>query len=94
MNLWVSYRTENKLSVYAIITLGECRMLAKHEVKSDGMPPKKISSFIRPVKDELGLHIPSTYIINCKKMYIGQTDRSTETRMKEHHWHIQPGQPE
>jgi hypothetical protein len=65
-------------------------MLAKHNVKSAGRPPKKISSFIRPVKDDLGLQIPSTYIIE----YIGQIDRSTETRMKEHHWHIQPGQPE
>jgi hypothetical protein len=63
-------------------------MLAKHNVKNAGMPPKKISSFIRPAKDEMGLQIPNTYIIECRQVYIGQTDRSTETRMKEHYWHI------
>jgi hypothetical protein len=41
-------------------------MLAKHNVKSADMPPNKISSFIRPVKDDLGLQIPGTYIIECK----------------------------
>ena len=69
-------------------------MLAKHNVKIAGMPDKKISSFVRPVKDDLGMKIPSTYIIECKQVYIGQIDRSTETRVKEHHWHIQPWQPE
>jgi hypothetical protein len=67
-------------------------MLAKH-VKSAGMTPKTISSFIRPVKDEMGLHIPSTHIIECRQVYIGQTDRSTETRKKEHYCHIQQRDP-
>jgi hypothetical protein len=69
-------------------------MPGKHNVRSAGMPPKKISSFIPPVKYDLGLLTPSTYIIECKQMYISdRPSRSTQTRMKEHYWHIQPGQP-
>ena len=50
-------------------------MLAKHNAKSVGMTSKKIPSFIRPVKNDQGLQTPSTYIIECKQVYIGQTDR-------------------
>jgi len=46
-------------------------MLAKHNVKSVGMTSKKISSFIRPVKNDLGLQTPITYIIECEQVYIG-----------------------
>jgi hypothetical protein len=51
-----------------------------------GLPPKKVSSFIRPVKDNLGLRTPGVYRnpCECGKVYVGQTGRSVDTRLKEH----------
>jgi hypothetical protein len=71
-------------------------MLAKHNIRSVGLPPKKISNFLRPVKDDLGLRTPGVYGIpcDCGQVYIRQTGRSIETRIKEHHGHISLGHPE
>lgn len=65
------------------------RMLAKHN-KNIGMPPRKISRFFRPVKDDMGLQTPGVYSIpyECGLVYIGQTGGSIKTRLKEYHWHI------
>jgi hypothetical protein len=43
--------------------------------------PMKISRFLLPVKDDLGLRNPSVYSIPCEcgQVYIGQTGRSIET---------------
>jgi hypothetical protein len=66
-------------------------MPAKH-VKSDGLPPRKISSFFPPSKEGLGVRMPAvyTYSIPCEsgQVDIGQTGRSIDTRIKEHHQHI------
>jgi len=53
------------------------RMLAKHNIKSVALPPKKISSYLPPVKDALGLRTPGIYRIPCEcgKVYIGQSGR-------------------
>jgi hypothetical protein len=69
------------------------RMLAKHKIKSVGLPSRKISSFLRPVKDDLGLRTPGVYSIPCECgwVYIGQTGRSIATRIKEHSRHIRLG---
>jgi predicted GIY-YIG superfamily endonuclease len=42
------------------------------------------------VKDDLGLKTPGVYSIPCEcgQVYIGQTGRSIDTRIKEHHRHI------
>jgi hypothetical protein len=71
-------------------------MLARHNIKSVGLPPRKISSFLHPVKDSLGLRTPGVYCIPCEcgRMYIRQTGRSITTRIKEHSRHIQLGHPE
>jgi hypothetical protein len=52
--------------------------------------PRKISSFLPPVKDELGLKTPGIYRIPCEcgKVYIGQTGRSVHLRIKEHDRHL------
>jgi len=65
------------------------RMLAKHN-KSVGMLPGKISLFLRPVKDDMGLQLPDVYSIpyECGLVYIRQTGCSIKTRLKEYHWHI------
>jgi hypothetical protein len=49
-----------------------------------------LSNFLRPVKDHLALKTLGLYSIPCKcgEAYIGQTGRSIETRVREHHRHI------
>ncbi|XP_023702101.1 uncharacterized protein LOC111861620 [Cryptotermes secundus] len=42
------------------------RVLSWHNIKSVGLPPKKLSSFVQPVKDSLGLRTPGVYSIPCK----------------------------
>jgi hypothetical protein len=60
------------------------RLLSRHNIKSVGLPPKKIPSFLRPVKDDLGLKTPGLYSVPCEcgEVYIRQT------RIKEHQCHI------
>jgi hypothetical protein len=50
------------------------RMLAKLNINLMARPPRKISSYLPPVKDELGLKTPGIYRIPCEcgKVYIGQ----------------------
>jgi hypothetical protein len=42
------------------------RMLSTH-IKSVGLPPRKIISFLRPMKDDLGLKSPGVYPANVVK---------------------------
>jgi hypothetical protein len=72
------------------------RVLSRHNIKSVGLPPKKTSSFLRPVKDNLGLRTPGVYKIPCEcgKVYIGQTGHSMDTRLKEHQRHIRLEHPD
>jgi hypothetical protein len=53
------------------------RMLAKHNIKSITLPPKKISSYLPLVKDAVGLITPAMYSILCEcgRVYIGQCVR-------------------
>jgi predicted GIY-YIG superfamily endonuclease len=62
------------------------RMLAKHNIKIIPLPPKKISNYLPPVKDAVGLRTPGIYSIPCEcgKVYIGQTGSSIQIRIKEH----------
>jgi hypothetical protein len=52
-----------------------------------GLAPRKISTFLRLVKDDLGLRTLGVYSIPCQsnQVHIGQTGRSVETRIKKHH---------
>ncbi|PNF15534.1 hypothetical protein B7P43_G16534 [Cryptotermes secundus] len=72
------------------------RVLSRHNIKAVGLPPYKLSSFLRPVKDSLGLRTPGVYSIPCEcgKVYIGQTGRSVDMRLKEHQRHIRFEQPD
>jgi hypothetical protein len=60
------------------------RMLAKYNIKSTALPPKKISTFLWPIKDTPGLRTPGVYSILCEcgHVYIDQRDWSTEVRLK------------
>jgi hypothetical protein len=66
------------------------QLLSRHNIKSVALLPKKISSFLRPVKDVAGLKTPGVYRVPCKcgLVYIGQMGRSTEIRRKEHQRNI------
>jgi hypothetical protein len=72
------------------------RMLVKHNIKSIPLPPKKISNCLPPVKDAVGLRTPGIYSIPCEcgKVYIGQSGRSIQIRIKEHERHIRLAQTE
>jgi hypothetical protein len=71
------------------------RMLARHNIKSVGLPHMKLSSLLRPVKDHLGLRIPGVYRIpcDCGKVSIGKTGYSVDVRLKEHQQHIRIEHP-
>jgi hypothetical protein len=72
------------------------RLLPKHNIKPVGLAPKRIPSFLRSVSDDVGLKTPGVYSdpCVCGQVYIGQTGRSIETRIKEHHRHIRLEQPD
>ena len=73
-------------------------MQAKHNIKSVGLPPRKIFNHFPPVKYALGLRIQDIYSILCEcgRVYIGQSGRSIQLRIKEHNRHtcIRLAQPD
>ena len=88
--------TSVALLSYVQTTCGRInRMLTKH-ITVVGLSPRKVSSFLRSVNDDQGLKTPGVYSIRCEcsQLYIGQTGRSIETRVKEHHRHIRLVQPD
>jgi hypothetical protein len=72
------------------------RLLAKHNIKTVHIPAKKISIYLRLVRDKLGLKVSGIYHIpcECSKVYVGQTGRTIEARCKEHMRHVCLEQPE
>jgi hypothetical protein len=71
-------------------------MLAKHNIKSVALPPRKIFSYLPPVKDALGLRTPEIYSIpcECSRVYTGQSGRSVQLHIKEHNRHIRLAKPD
>jgi hypothetical protein len=71
-------------------------MLSKHNIKSVTLPPRKIFSHLPPVKDALGLRTPGIYSIpcDCCRVYVGQSGRSVQLRIKEHNRHVRLAQPD
>jgi hypothetical protein len=72
------------------------RMLVKHNITSVALSPKKIASYLPPVKEIVGLRTLVIYSIPCEcgKVYIGQSSRSIQLRIKEHSRHIRLAQPD
>jgi hypothetical protein len=70
-------------------------MLAK-QIKSVALPPRKIASYLTQVKETLGVRTPGIYSIPCEcgKVYIGQSGRTIQHRIKEHSRHIRLAQPD
>jgi hypothetical protein len=58
------------------------RGLARHNIKSVGLPHITLSSLLRPVQDHLGLRTPGVYRIPCEagRVYTGQAGRSVGIR--------------
>ena len=71
------------------------RMLAKHNIKSVTLSHRKIFNYFPPVRDSMGLRTTGVYSIPCECgwVYIGQSDRSIQLRIKEHNRHIKLAQP-
>jgi len=86
-----TYRTPKQLRMVGRLS----RMLAKHNIKSVALPPRKIFNYLPQVKDALGLRIPVIYSIPCEcgRIYIGQSGWSIQLRIKEHNRHIRLAQP-
>jgi len=78
-------KTNDKLTSTAYIpytqTYGRLsRMLAKHKIKIVALPPRKVFSYLPPVKGALGLRTPGIYSIpyECGRIYIGQSGQSIQ----------------
>jgi hypothetical protein len=71
----------------------ECQI---EDAERSGPALMKLSSLLRPVKDDLGLRIPGIYRTPCEcgRVYIGQTGRSVDIRLKEHQWDIRLERPD
>jgi hypothetical protein len=70
-------------------------MLRKH-IRGINLPPKKVFSCLRPVKDDLGLKTRGVYCIHCEcsKVYVGQSGHTIETRVKEHRRYLHHSHPD
>jgi len=82
---------------YKQITYGRIsKMLAKFNIKNVAILPRKISSYMPPTKDAPGLRTPGIYRIPCEcgKVYMGQSGRSIQLRIKEHRRHVRLAQPD
>jgi hypothetical protein len=69
-------------------------MLAKQNIKSIALPPRKIFSYLPPVKDTLGLRMPGIYSIPCEcgRVYTGHSNRSIQIQIKEQNRYIRLAQ--
>jgi len=70
-------------------------MLAKHNIRSVALPHRKISSYLPPFKEAIGLRTLGIYSIPCELgiVYIGQSGRTIQHHIKEHSRHIKLDQP-
>jgi hypothetical protein len=65
-------------------------MLDKY-IKSVVLPPRKIHNYFAPAKDAFGLRTLRVYSMHCEcgQVYIGQSGRSIQIRIKERNGRIQ-----
>jgi len=66
------------------------RVLTRHKLKTVGPLPRKVTSILQTVKDDLDLKMAGIYSTSCKfgNVYIGQPGCSTETKIKDCHQYI------
>ena len=90
-------RTSTAYISYTQTTYGRLgRSLAKHNIRSIAVPPRKIFSYLPSVNDALGLRTPGIYIIPCEcgRVYIGQSSWSIQLGIKEYSRHVRLAQPD
>jgi hypothetical protein len=81
---------------YTQTTFGRLsRILAKHNIKSVALPYRKIARYLPPFKEATGLRTLGIYSILCEcgSVYIGQSGRTIQQRIKEHSRHTKLAQP-
>jgi hypothetical protein len=63
------------------------RVLTRHSIKTVSLQPREVTSFLWPMKDDLGLKTAGVCSISCKcgNIYIDGTGHPIEIRIKEHH---------
>jgi hypothetical protein len=73
------------LPYFGLIFKHISRVLSQN-IKSMGFPLRKMLSFLQSVRDDLELKASGVYSISCEcgQVYIGQTGRLIDTRLKEH----------
>ena len=72
------------------------RILQKHSIDTVFRPCSKLRDLLVKVKDPCGFETPGVYNIpyECGKVYVGETGRTINTRIKEHKRHLGLCQPE
>ena len=67
------------------------RVLMRHNLSPVFLPPPRVKQMLRSAMDNLGLKTAGIYQISCEcgKVYIGQTGRTIEERLKEHQRYLQ-----
>jgi hypothetical protein len=72
------------------------RILRRYNIETVHLPPPKLRHRLVRAKDPIGLKTPGVYEIPCEcgKVYVGETGRTIETRLKEHRRHFRLAQPE
>jgi len=86
--------TATALLPYTQTTFGRLsRMLSNYNIKSVALSPRKISNFLPPFKEALGLRIPGIYGIPCEcgKVHVGQSGRTIQHRIQEQGRHRAAG---
>jgi len=63
------------------------RMPAEDIIMLFGLPPRKFSSFLYPVKDDVVLKTTGvcSVLYDCGRVYIGQTGCTIKPKVKEHY---------
>ena len=78
----------------SIVFITYTQTIYDRHIKTVALPPRKIYSYLPPVKDALGLRTSGVYSITCEcgQVYIGQSGRIIQVRIKEHDRHIRLAQ--
>lgn len=71
------------------------RILSKHKIKVAYNTTTKIKNLLNPLKDKIPYNTCGVYQVpcTCGKVYIGETGRTIDTRLKEHKRHLRLIQP-
>ena len=97
MNVSSTYLNQHTgLCVACSIAFFSKSSMKKFAITGESGEPIATPSYFPPVKAALGLRTPGVYSIPCEcgEVYIGQSGRSIQLRIKEHNRHIRLAQPD